>query len=245
MKIDIIGRGNVGWHLMHAFADRADTVAVNPRTLEGLRQDCDLYLIAVTDDAITDVTRRLKETLPAEAAVAHTSGTTGIETVTEHFRNAGVFYPLQTFTKGVELDYREIPVMLEASDDSTREILTGAARLLSEKVMNVDSGQRALYHIASVFSCNFVNHLWALSSAYLDGHGLDFDALRPLLKETTRKLDDRAPYNAQTGPAVRHDLKTVNRQMQSLLNEKGYELADIYMTFTRSIMTHHPKKENQ
>ena len=64
MKIDIIGRGNVGWHLTQAFEGKADVNCVNPRTLEDLRRDADLYLISVTDDAIADVARRLAASLP-------------------------------------------------------------------------------------------------------------------------------------------------------------------------------------
>ena len=131
MKIDIIGRGNVGWHLTQAFEGKADVNCVNPRTLEDLRRDADLYLISVTDDAIADVARRLAASLPTDAVVAHTSGTTGLDAIRPMFANSGVFYPLQTFTKSVSLDYSEIPVMLEASDETTGKTLSAAASMIS------------------------------------------------------------------------------------------------------------------
>ena len=241
MKIDIIGRGNVGWHLTQAFEGKADVNCVNPCTLEDLRRDADLYLISVTDDAIADVARRLAVSLPTDAVVAHTSGTTGLDAIRPMFANSGVFYPLQTFTKRVSLDYSEIPVMLEASDETTGKTLSAAASMISDKVMEVSSEQRAMYHIASVFSCNFVNHLWALSAEYLAKRGLDFNALLPLIKETARKLEDKTPAEAQTGPAVRHDRLTIDRHTASLARDGENELKEIYVPLTESIMRHHPK----
>ena len=74
-----------------------------------------LYLLAVKDDAVAELARTLK---PAPDAVwLHTSG--GVEAstlapLTEHF---GVFYPLQTFSKGVEVDLSKVPVFVEGADE--------------------------------------------------------------------------------------------------------------------------------
>lgn len=242
MKIDIIGRGNVGWHLIRAFEGCTDIAAVNPRSLEGLRPDAGLYLISVTDDAIIDIAKSLAGQLPPNSTVAHTSGTTDMKAVSGIFGNAGVFYPLQTFTRGVELDYRDIPVMLEYTNEATRQVLEHAASLISDNVMHVDSASRTQYHIASVLSCNFVNHLWTLAAGYLDRHNLDFQALVPLIKETARKLERKTPFEAQTGPAVRRDVKTLTRHHEILDTPEWDELAAIYSQLSRSIIDHHHPK---
>ena len=119
-KVDIIGSGNVATHLLKAFSRKTDVNAVNPRTLEGLRPDADFTIISVSDNAIREVAAVLP---PIQGILAHTSGSTPIDAVKRGNGRYGVFYPLQTFTKGVELNYSEIPFFIEGSDKKTTDIL--------------------------------------------------------------------------------------------------------------------------
>lgn len=240
MKIDIIGQGNVGSHLAKALGDKADTVSVNSRTLAGLRADADLYLISVSDDAIANVAKKLKQKVNKNGIVAHTSGTTPLSSLKILSNPTGVFYPLQTFTKGIELDYAEIPFFIEAADKRTEDFLMDTARLISRNVRVADSVRRRELHVASVFCCNFSNHLWALAAGWLNERGLDFKTLLPLIKETTRKAGNGRPFENQTGPAVRHDQGVLNAHLQAL--EMDPELQDIYSLLSLSIMNHHPNK---
>lgn len=243
MKIDIIGRGNVGTHLANAFEGMADAVSVNPRTLAELRADSDIYIISVSDDAIGGVAKALKARLPREAILAHTSGTTPMSRLKGCARNIGVFYPLQTFSKNVGLNYREIPFFIEGSDKKVEKQLCETARLVSDSVTLADSEKRKDLHVASVFSCNFVNHLWTMADDYLAERGLDFKSLLPLIRETTRKIERLHPADGQTGPAVRHDHKTLESHMHRL--EMHPELQEIYSLLSLSIMSRHPKGDSK
>lgn len=235
MKVDIIGRGNVGTHLMSAMSSKCDAAIVNPRTLKGLRNNCDIYLISVSDDAIADVASRLLSFISQEAIVAHTSGTTPLSILSDLYSIRGVFYPLQTFTKGKDLQYNEIPFFVESNKSKGEEKLCELARLISNNVRIIDSEQRKALHIASVFSCNFVNHLWALSDSYLKEHGLSIEMLYPLIEETAKKVKELPPYYSQTGPARRHDMKTINEHIYSLGKDKN--LKEIYSQLTNSILS--------
>lgn len=243
MKIDIIGTGNVGTHLLRAFEGKADAKAVNPHSLEGLREDSEIYIISVSDDAIPPVAKRLKSKISKESILAHTSGTTPLSVLKGTTSHTGVFYPLQTFSKNVALDYSEIPFFIEGESDVTVRDLDKAARLISGHVSRADSEQRKDLHIASVLSCNFCNHLWSLADSYLEKHGLDFKTLLPLIRETARKAAEKRPGELQTGPAVRHDLKIMESHSRKL--EENPELLDIYTLLSMSIMNHHPKTRNQ
>lgn len=234
MKIDVIGRGNVGTHLCKALQGNADVNPVAPRTLDGIRGDADIYLISVSDDAISDVAENLKHRVNESSIVAHTSGTTPLSAISPLFANSGVFYPLQTFSKDVELDYIEIPFFIEGSSAEVSNILKEAAKAVSKHVYEADSENRKSLHIASVFACNFVNHLWTLSDKYLTDRGLSFDMLRPLITETCRKACRMRPYEAQTGPAVRRDTVTITSHEKSLAENPGY--LKIYEMLTHSIM---------
>ena len=240
LKIDIIGRGNVALHLVKAFEGKADTTIVNPRTIEGLRADSDIYLISVTDKAIPEVFSRIKD---AEGIIAHTSGSTGISMLEREKGRYGVFYPLQTFSKASKPDYSTIPVFVEASDTTSKESLMEAARLFSGNVKEASSELRGKLHLASVFSCNFVNHLWAIADAYLKENGGDFRDLLPLIDETCRKIHSKTPAECQTGPAIRLDYPTIELQMQKL--DSTPESQQIYEALTESIIQMHHKTEKR
>ncbi len=236
MKIDIVGKGKVGTHLVKALEDHADVCSIPSRTLEGLRKDSDLYLICVSDDAIYDVAEKISHIINKEAVLAHTSGTTPLSAISAIYPATGVFYPLQTFSKGIELEYSEIPFFIEGSDTHTSHMLETVARLICEKVYMADSERRKDIHIASVLSCNFVNHLWTLADNYLAAKNIPFDVLLPLIRETGNKILRVSPAEAQTGPAARHDMKTISSHTEKLRDNPG--LLEIYKVMTASIMNH-------
>ncbi len=250
IKIDIIGRGNVGKHLAKAYENKADVVLVDPRTFGGLRQDADFYLISVSDNAILEVTNHLyTELSPSKRMlakddknnthgaptpiVAHTSGSVPAR-VLSVFPRYGVFYPLQTFTANRPLEYLVIPFFIEGNTEEVKYRLMSLAGIISEKVTEADSDLRRELHVASVFSCNFVNHLWALSYRYLAERGIDFSLLYPLISETVSKIKDTDPALMQTGPASRGDSNVISRHIKML--EDKPEMQTLYTLLSESVI---------
>lgn len=232
MKIQIIGNGNVGCHLRKAI-EILNPVSVNPHTLDGLDTSADVTIIAVKDDAIAEVA----SSLPAmDGIIVHTAGSVGMDVLSKHNRR-GVFYPLQTFSKKIELDYSQIPVYIETYNKEDETILKEIGSIFTEKIFNLDSEKRRKLHIASVFACNFCNYLWTISEDILTGNGLDFSEIKPLISETFKKMDKASsPQECQTGPAVRKDRKVIDAHIHTLA-ESGYEnYADIYRLLSDSIM---------
>lgn len=98
----------------------------------------------------------------------------------------GVLYPLQTFTKKRDLDFKEIPLCIElriGGSGSAR----GLTRLLSVRVEEISSEKRKTLHLAAVFANNFVNHLYGIAGQILEQEGLDFSLLRPLILKRLTK----------------------------------------------------------
>ena len=151
----------------------------------------------------------------------------------------GVSYPMQTFSKDVELNYAEIPVFIEASDAGVADVLTELAGSFSDHVHYANSDKRRKLHVGSVFACNFANHLWALSEKWLKENGLDFSMMHALVRETTRKALSNSPASVQTGPARRHDAPTIQSHLSML--EGDAQLHDIYKTLTASIENSYPE----
>src|SRR5688572_6953773 len=77
-----------------ALAYELDTESANYMTL--LNKNADIYIIAVSDDAIPDVIRGLH--LPGRI-VAHTAASVPKEVLKDVSKHYGVFYPLQSLRK--------------------------------------------------------------------------------------------------------------------------------------------------
>lgn len=168
-------------------------------------EKADLYLICVKDSAIEEVSRQIPF---VDAIVAHTSGSVSREVLEGKFRKA-VFYPLQTFSKDKELDYREIPIFLDAAQDEDLEILKNLAKQITTKVGCADDEKRKYIHLTAVFACNFVNHLFARAKEISDSQEIPFTYFLPLIDETVEKIKSLDPKIAQTGPAIRQDQRVL------------------------------------
>lgn len=189
--------------------------------LDGVCRDADVYLLCVRDDVISDVARSLRAIIGLGPIVAHTSGGTALDDIivgsSDH---VGVFYPLQSFTRGRKIDFSEVHFFLEAIDDTTYCRLTALAALLtsSSHIHRLATADRRRMHLAAVFVSNFVNHCCVLAEDILQPTGLDFKVMRPLLAETVSKLDVMTPVEAQTGPALRWDERVLDAHRELLID---------------------------
>ena len=192
-------------------------------------RDADLYILAVSDIAITDILEELQ--LP-DKTIVHTAASVSKNVLQGSARHFGVFYPLQTLKKDIN-HLPDIPIIIDASDESTLKELETLAQSISDKVIEAGDEKRMKLHLAAVIVNNFVNHLYALAESYCNNEGLDFEMLIPLIKETAMRLDHTSPSNAQTGPALRNDSNTIEKHLQLL--QRYPHLKKIYETFTDSI----------
>ncbi|MCH5237454.1 MAG: DUF2520 domain-containing protein [Muribaculaceae bacterium] len=229
-KIAIIGRGNVATHLSEAFKGKADVCLVNPHTLEGIQEEPDLILLCVSDDAIEALSRKLHD---IDSVVAHTSGSVSLSALKDTGKHYGVFYPLQTFTKNIPLNYSEIPVFIEASSPEVKNLLYEIASLFTNSIHSAGSEERRKLHLASVFACNFTNAMANIGFNILSETGIDPKVLLPLMRQTVDKLKWQNPGQAQTGPAARGDIGTIGKHLDMLKDSP--ELREIYSEITRFI----------
>jgi len=142
---------------------------------------------------------------------------------------------MQTFSKQRIVDFSNIPLFIEAAEEDDLKTLHQLANTITEAVYEMSSEDRKYLHVAAVFCCNFANHCSALSAKILEKHNIPFSVMLPLINETTRKSHTISPQQAQTGPAVRHDMNVMNRHV-SILQEEGEErMAEIYQMMSESI----------
>ncbi|MEZ4811309.1 MAG: Rossmann-like and DUF2520 domain-containing protein [Allomuricauda sp.] len=251
ITIVLLGTGNLAKHLFEAFSatDGAQVVQVVGRNMDSLSRfskmsaisndfsaiaDVDVYIIAVNDDAIGEVSGYL---LNKKGVVVHASGAAGMDSI--KVKNRGVFYPLQTFTEGKTLDFTSIPICIEAEQYESKQLLKRLAETISDNVQEIDSNQRKKLHLAAVFVNNFTNYLYGVGEEICWEEGLSFDLLKPLILETAEKIQFLRPKEAQTGPAKRGDKHSMQQHLNLLRDKKQIEL---YTLISEAIQQAYEKK---
>jgi predicted short-subunit dehydrogenase-like oxidoreductase (DUF2520 family) len=248
-KIVLIGAGNVATHLGLAFLNKGLKIeqvfsrtalsanslasklhAVPVVRIEEIIMGADLYIISVSDDAIGEIANKINFN---DGLVVHTSGTVPMDILKQCTGVCGVFYPLQTFSKDREIDFHDVPVLIEASDPQMKKALSDLGNLISAKVQVCDSEKRKFIHLAAVFACNFSNFMYTLSDEILNTQQLSFDLLRPLILETALKAMHQNPLEVQTGPAIRNDQSVIDAHLKLLAGDP--EKQEIYKTLSKQI----------
>lgn len=253
ITVILIGSGNVGTHLYKAFSN-AESITIKQWYSRDLKliqefkndvtitndisslEEADVYVLAISDDAISNVSSQLPF---SNQLILHTSGGMSLHELNKKNRR-GVFYPLQTFSKAAEVDFCKVPICIEVEHKSDYKILKAIAIGINSPVHKVNSDQRKSLHLAAVFVNNFTNQLYRVAQEITEFTSVEFDILKPLIKETAQKIEHLSPYMSQTGPAKRNDKKTIKKHLKVLTNEHH---KDIYELMTKSIQhTHNGKK---
>jgi len=242
ISVSVLGYGNVAWHLVKAFeASKTVNLIQVYNKSKLLKKDfkasfttqlsqllpVQIYIIAIPDDHISHFSKQLS---CKDCLVVHTSGSIPLKAL-KCQANKGVFYPLQSFSKNKTVNFLEVPIVVEAENTADLNLLKNLANSLSPLVYEVDSHQRKQLHLAAVFVNNFVNHMYRIGEELCLTNNIDFNILKPLIKETALKIKDLSPKEAQTGPAKRHDRQTIKNHLRILPEE----YREIYTLLTKSI----------
>ncbi|MBN3034123.1 MAG: DUF2520 domain-containing protein [Bacteroidales bacterium] len=251
--IVLIGAGNVatrmgialcqaGHHIIHVHSRSHESSSLLAKRLDcghgtnisEIPENADLYLVAVADQALNKGFPGLKLN---QRLVVHTSGSQPMD-ILEHYSSVhGVIYPLQTLSRERDIDFRRVPLCIEANTPENLERIKEWARTVSGIIYHVDSRQRAILHLAAVFACNFPNQLFHVAERILERYQLPFEMLRPLIGETAAKVQAMTPFQAQTGPALRQDLQVMEKHIELLRGDAM--LQEIYRILSEMITQTH------
>ena len=253
-KIAVIGAGNVAYTLCKLLKNKGIepfcVLVRNPEKAKTVHDDLgveavsdyekvlesDLAIIAVNDDAISEVASHL---IDYKGLAVHTSGTKSSELLNRNMRY-GIFYPLQTMSKEREISFDDIPLLIYANSPDDVEMLSRFAKQFSNKVVFCDDEQRKAIHLSAVYVSNFTNVMLGIGDKLLKNNGLTLDIMRPLVMEMIKKSFDISPEKALTGPARRGDFATI-AEHEKMLADNPDELA-IYMILTDYIIDNYQKK---
>lgn len=251
-KVIVLGFGNLASHLISFIKEskQLELIQIYTRNLDKIQSDnlkqictdeyikikeADIYIISVSDNAITEVSQNLPF---SNKFVVHTSGSADLTNLDSKNRR-GVFYPLQTFTKNKPVIFSEIPFCLETEFEEDYNFLQQFALYFSQKIYKITSEQRKYIHVSAVFVSNFANHMFTLGNEICKENHIPFEIFKPLIQETVNKIGILEPIEAQTGPAVRNDSKTIKKHLELIGNEK---IKSLYLEITESIQNYNVKK---
>lgn len=203
-------------------------------TYQGELPKSDLTIIAVSDDAIMEVS----EGLNCEESVVHTAGSVGLEVFRGlEFQHIGFFYPLQTFSLTKQVDWQSIPIFINGSSNEFIEFLTSLAQKITSSVHQIDEDQKVALHLSAVFANNFSNFMFTIAQDILVQNKLSTELIVPLIEETISKLQVMPAVEAQTGPALRQDQSTISKHLARLATHPDWQR--LYAYLTQSIQERH------
>jgi predicted short-subunit dehydrogenase-like oxidoreductase (DUF2520 family) len=256
-KIVLVGAGNMATQLALALSNKGcEILQVYSRTIDSARllagrigectlytnsiaeivTDADLYIFSLSDSALPDVINQMQ---PNGALWVHTAGSMPMDVFADKCARYGVLYPMQTVNKDRVVDWSDVPIFVEASNEDDTQYLVQLSQRLSNNVSRSNSQQRQSLHLAAVFACNFSNHMYAIAERLLNEQGLDFDVMKYLIRETEHKAESISPIDGQTGPAVRNDINVMDKHLALLGDSPEGEL---YRLISKNIMQYKPKQ---
>lgn len=246
-EVVIVGSGNVAYSLSIALAKSSDykvigIVSRNESKGKSVASLCgsiwsslneplikaDIYIIAVSDSAIEQVAKIILPQMIENSIICHTSAIAPLINCDRECVESGRFYPLQTFSKNIEADFKKITIFVESKYLKTEQILVALSGSISKSHKVVKMGGLEKIHLAATFANNFTNRMYHHAEEILSECGLERDILYPLIEEGVRKLKDstlKVKY-LQTGAAVRGDDNTINRHIE-MLNPKKRAIYDL------------------
>ena len=258
MKIVIIGAGNVGTNLQHAFELKHINAQLisSYLTVEGKWQNAegemlanegqlptaDVYIYTVADKGLAEVAAKVNA---PRALHLHTSGTMPISVFGDDKPHAGVLYFFQSFSKAQLIDdWSGIPCFIEGRNIDDIAAIYSLAQVLTSRIYEANQHDRERLHIAGVFANNYTNLMYQMAAEVLKGTQIPFQALLPLIDQTAAKVHSLSPQEAQTGPAIRGDKEVIKHHLE-LLREQNQgafsseELVSVYQALSALIEKEH------
>ncbi len=249
MKFYMIGTGNTAWYFVdrlinaghtcngiygrtmakaNELAEKANTTTIAEIT--DIKDDADCCIIAISDNAIIEIVKQLNF---EKTVLIHTAGSVDRSILTEAAPHNSVLWPVYSINKEDLPRHRDVPIVVEVSDMQAVKVTSEMVNSITDKFFTVDSTQRAWLHLSAVLSNNFANHLFAISEQICKEHNLPFPILQPIINQTIERLQTQNAKDAQTGPAIRKDLSTIDKHINMLEDLPYWQ--DLYESITSSI----------
>ena len=181
-------------------------------------------LIAVPDDALSQVAERLAAGRTSVGVALHTCGTRApgvLQRLAERGVSCGVLHPLQTVATP-EQGVQSLPGSAYAiiGDGQAARWARELVGLLGGEALLIRPEHQPLYHAAAVMASNYVTALVDAAVILMGEAGIGqsqaLRAIAPLLTAGAANAVALSPAGALTGPIERGDVQTVEAHLRAL-----------------------------
>jgi predicted short-subunit dehydrogenase-like oxidoreductase (DUF2520 family) len=263
MNVSVVGAGRVGTavavllgragHRIVAISGRGPTSDRASRFLSDVpfldptdaARAGELVLIGVPDDQIPAIVGRIADAGGFRSGqwVAHLSGASGLDVLSAG-RAAGArplaLHPLQTFPD-VAGALERLPgcaMAVTAEDAEGYAVGERIAADLMARPFRLDDAMRPLYHAAAVFASNYLIVVSAIAEDLFGRAGVPepLGAMLPLQRASLDNVERLGSAEALTGPAVRGDATTIERNLVALRGSRPDAVA-AYVVLCRAALS--------
>jgi predicted short-subunit dehydrogenase-like oxidoreductase (DUF2520 family) len=201
---DVVGRGRMGEALVSAL-DAAGVAVRGPFGRGADGDEAALVLLCVPDREIAAASAGIV----SGPLVGHVSASASLDLLAPRERFA--LHPLLSVV-GAGARFAGAVCAIDGSTPRALATARALAERLEMRPTVVAESHRALYHAAASAASNYLVTLEWMAEQLAERVGLDRAALVPLVRATVENWAEVGPRNALTGPIVRGDEETVQRQ---------------------------------
>jgi predicted short-subunit dehydrogenase-like oxidoreductase (DUF2520 family) len=246
-KIAVIGAGRVSYSLVNALVKSgfnvstivsrsvtsAKTLAVRLKIknfssdLYSLTADPKIFFLSVPDNQISKVAKEIsKLNLDFENSIfIHLSGAENIS-VLDALKKKGAytasFHIMQTFPDKKLFNLKNSYAAIETKNKKAESFLFTLAKRLNLHPFKISSQNKIYYHLAGVYSSNFLvaNQYYVKKLFDRTNFGVDYKKVfHPISEMTLKNVKEKDVQNAVSGPVARGDIITVKKHLKILRND--------------------------
>jgi predicted short-subunit dehydrogenase-like oxidoreductase (DUF2520 family) len=167
----------------------------------------EIVLLCVPDGSIPEAARLI----PPGPLVGHCSGASTLASLAPH--EAFSMHPLMTVAGGgLSVSFAGAGCAVAGSTERARAVAIALAERLRMKPFTVGDADRDVYHAAASMASNYLVTLETAAERLAALAGVHRDLLAPLVRAAVENWARGGGRKALTGPIVRGDLATAERQ---------------------------------
>ena len=193
--------------------------------LKSIPLDVKVFFITVPDNQISTTADKLSVIRNdfKNCLFVHTSGSEGSSALKVIENKGGMtasFHIMQTFPSTRQTDVRNSFAAIETKFASAERYLFSLGRNLNLKSFKLNEEEKVYYHMAGVFTANFMNANFFASEKLLERTELTvqdhYNIFETIINTTLANIKNSGSAHSLSGPVQRGDSQTVNRHVKAL-----------------------------
>ena len=231
--VAIVGAGRLGRALTDAMRG-AGLRVLGPLRRGADGEDAAIVLLCVPDAAIADAARAVAPR-PGRL-VGHCSGLSTLAPLAPH--ESFSMHPLMTVAGNVSVSFAGAGCAVAGSTERARSLSIALAEALRMKPFTVADADRPAYHAAASLASNYLVTLEGAAERLGQVAGVERELFVPLVRTAVENWARLGARKALTGPIVRGDVATAERQ-RAAVAARAPELLSLWAalaTATRALV---------